>query len=171
MAFPYSSGEVLTAADLNNGVNSWWLPAAQFSLALGSATLGVVGSWSNVAQCWQVATGNNGFLVTSFYAPQTGNFNLQLYYQGGGSGNFRLAADTANGRTPGTPGDTMFTLTGNSNAVTIASENGLARWTMSTSIPVDAGDLVNLSVGRNGPNPNDTSANTCYIFGVRVYYV
>ena len=150
---------------------SFFIPAAQFSLGLGTTTLAVRGGWSNVAQAWQFPDGGNEFVVTSFYVPRSGNINMRVYYQGGGSGNFVLNVDSAGGRTPGAPGDTMYTLSGYNQSLVTPSYNGLAFAGYSTNIPVDLGDLVNIAVGRAGGNASDTSTNTCDFFGAYVLYV
>ena len=172
-----TNGFVLTAASGETTGLKWvgasmWIPAEQFTAALGAPTLGVDGSWSTTAQSFRF-TDVSGVeaCLTSFYIPQTGNLNFEAYFQGNGSGNFVLAIDSAGNRNPGTPGDTMYNLGGYNKAVTIASYNGLAKVSFTDNMSVTAGGLVNLAFVRKSSDAGDTSANTCYFFGVRAYYV
>jgi hypothetical protein len=173
-----TNGFVLTAASGETTGLKWvgdsmWIPAAQFTPALGSTVLATHGGWSNTVQAFGFPDGQAGIdaVLTSFFIPKTGNLNFEVYFQGAGSGNFRLGVDSAGNRNPGTPGDTMFTLTGYNKSVTISSYNGLGKWNMTDNMSVTAGGLVNFAFIRNSTDAADTSANTCYFFGVRAYYV
>lgn len=172
-----TNGFVLTAASGETTGLKWvgasmWIPAAQFTAALGAPTLGVDGGWSNTAQSFRFADVSGvEACLTSFYIPQTGNLNFEAYFQGGGSGNFRLNLDSSGNRNPGTPGDTMFFLGGYNKAQTISSFNGLGKASFTDNMSVTAGGLVNLAFLRISNDAGDTSANTCYFFGVRAYYV
>jgi len=151
---------------------SLWIPASQFGVALSAPTLGVTGSWSTVAQAFSFADISSvAACATSFYIPETGNLNFEAYFQGGGSGNFRLGIDSSGNRTPGTPGDTMFYLGGYNQAQNISSYNGLGKASFTTNMSVTAGNLVNIAFVRDSANAGDTSPNVCYFFGIRAYYV
>lgn len=173
MTVPYVAGEELKADDYNALNNYIWIPASQFSIVFnntGAAAFGAFGGWSNTSQAWAFPDGNLTLVLTQFFVPQTGTIKVEVYFQGGGSGNFRLGVDLTTGRTPGTPGDTMFINTLLEN-VTIPSYNGLARWQPTGTRAVDAGDLVNIDFSRNGGDALDTSSNTLYFYGIKAYYV
>jgi len=171
MTAPWSSGEVLNAGDLNGITNWWWIPSAQFTIALGSPTLGVTGGWSNTAQGYSFNPTGTQAVVTSFYVPQAGNLNFDVYFQGGGSGNFRLTVESGGSKAPGTPGSTFLSLTGYSAPITIPSYNGLAKYVVNNNMAVTAGNLVNIAFLRLGDDAADTSGNQCLFYGIRAYYV
>lgn len=171
MGIPWTSGDVLNASDLNDATNWQWLPAQNFTAALGvSFSFGVFGSWSSVAQAWSLPDGNNELVLANMIAPATGNLKFDMYFQGGGSGNFELLIDSGGGKTPGTPGDDVFNLTLFSTMV-VPSYNGLGIATTGSSMSVAKGDLVQILAGRRGNAAADTSTNICFFFGVKAYYV
>jgi hypothetical protein len=165
----YYTGSAWAVATLKP---SLWIPAAQFTAVLGTPTLGTDGAWSATAQSFRFGDVNSvENCITSFYISQTGNLNFEAYYQGGGSGNFRLGVESAGNRNPGTPGDTMFSVTGYNKSSTVASQNGLAKVSFTDNMSVTAGGLVNMAFFRASNDAGDTSANTCFFFGIRAYYV
>lgn len=148
-----------------------WVPAEQFSVGLNTPTFGTIGSWPNIAQTWKHQDAADTYITTNTIVPAdwySGNITLTAYYQGGGSGNFRL--DTACAAvSPGTPGGSMLTYNG-LGGVTVVSHNGLATADYGATLAVSAGQMLNIFFARLGTNAADTSTNDLYFYGVKISY-
>ena len=159
------------AAKSAKGSRSKFIPAAAFLTGGGyGITPAVTGGWPNSAARAAFAATGLGILITSLDVPPdyASGLAFTAYFQGGGSGNFRMGIEYA-AVTAGTPGGTFFAH-GTGDYLTIASYNGLASWTWTTGGSFTAGQLLNVAVLRDGDNAADTSPNACDFFGLRMTY-
>jgi hypothetical protein len=151
-----------------------WVPAKDFESGLGGPSYAINGSWAAFAYAWQLRHGfQDGIgafinLPADYSAGST--IIADVYYQGGGAGNFRIDGQGL-GIATGTPGGTAFSTGSATGSATVVSYNGLALASgLFTIAATTSGALLNVVVDRNGTDAADTSTNVMYLFGVRLRY-
>lgn len=152
-----------------------WVPASSFSQSLTGSTFVAAGTWPNATPGWDMPDGGavrgvvGNVRLPSDY--ESGSLTMDAYFQGGGSGNFRIGIESSS-RTPGTPGDTIFHASEAAGSVTIASYNGLAvAVSLLTGLTATAGDIITIAFSRDPTHAGDTSADILFFVGVVVKYL
>jgi len=149
------------------------IPAKLFDAGLGSPVYGPIGSWAAFYYSWQLHHGAQEGIGASCQLPldyNGGTILVDILYQGGGAGTFRVDGQGI-GILPGTPGGDLATTGSAIGSLTIDSYNGFAISAAHFTIAATtAGAMLNMVVDRNGTHANDTSTNVMNFVGVRLRY-
>lgn len=150
-----------------------WIPAKLFDAGLGSPTYNPSGSWAAFFYAWQLHHGAQEGIGAFRELPMDydgGPILVDILYQGGGAGTFRVDGQGI-GILPGTPGGDLATSGSAVGSLTIDSYNGFAISAAHFTIAATtAGAMLNMVIDRNGTHANDTSTNVMNFVAVRLRY-
>lgn len=152
---------------------SLFIPIGNWDAVLNAPTKVQNGGWATLSYSWNFVDTTVAAILAEVALPSnylSGSLSLDIFYRGGGSGNFVVETEISS-MTPGTPGDNTEAAFETSGVrATIASVNGLATATVLTGHTPTAGDLLKIAFARVGNDAADTSTNVLQFFGMRVNY-